>query len=91
MTLHPQDTGVTSKTGEFDGSLLVDNPDFSFMPPMLAMLKQEALASPSRLVFPPTHVEWSTQYTKAGSFLNLHDFGPPVWNQLCHGWAPVTS
>ena len=44
VTLHAQEAGVTSKIGEFDCSMLVDNPDFEFMNTLLAILKKEATA-----------------------------------------------
>ena len=31
VTLHPSEAKAMSKTGEFDCSMLVDNPDFPFM------------------------------------------------------------
>ena len=36
--LHPEEAGIPSKTGEFDCSLRVDNPDFNFMAPLLDLL-----------------------------------------------------
>ena len=40
ITLHPSEAAVASKTGEFDCSLMVDNPDFQFMPALLDMRKR---------------------------------------------------
>jgi len=96
ITLHPSEAAVASKTGEFDCSLMVDNPDFPFMPALLSMLKlrgQNRSAQLTTRIFSITYRQWSAQYAEAARLLTLENFGSsgyhllPVLYQLRHGGA----
>jgi len=89
VTLHPSEAELASKTGEFDCSMVVDNPDFPFMPPLLNMLKQRGqkqavsrrahgTAQPADVtsrIFSISYRQWSAQYAEAAQQLMLESFG----------------
>jgi hypothetical protein len=89
VTLHPTEADVASKTGEFDCSMVVDNPDFPFMPLLLNMLKlrgqgqsvsrkTHGTAQPADLtsrIFSITYRQWSAQYAEAARQLMLENCG----------------
>ena len=92
ITLHPDELGVASKTGEFDCSLIVDNPEFTFMANMLQQLRHHPAGlkpRPTEKVFPIKMRDWCRQYNAAAKQLHLEEFSPttPVLYQLRHGGA----
>ena len=52
VTLHPEEDGIQSKTRESDCSLLVDNPDFPYMPALLELLKLRKIEGKKPLASP---------------------------------------
>ena len=96
ITLHPSETEVASKTGEFDCSLMVDNPDFPFMAALLNMLRLRGKSQSAQLntrIFSITYRQWSAQYAEAARLLTLESSKssgaslPKVQCPLHHGKA----
>jgi hypothetical protein len=85
LVLNPFERGSASKTGEFDESLIFDNPEFGFFDRILAAATHGR--SPTALLFEGTYVEWAAAFTGAGMALGLGTLGPPVLYQLRHGGA----
>ena len=82
--------------GEFDCSMLVDNPDFPFMHDLLGLLKlrgSRLMAGVVPRIFQITYRERNAQYAAAARLLKLENFGStgyhllPVLYQLRHGGA----
>lgn len=81
VKLHPEEAGTQTKTRELECSLLVDNPDFLYIPALLAFLTQKESErviplGAHRRIFLLTHCEWSAQYAEAFQLLGLQNFGP---------------
>ena len=76
--------------------MLVDNPDFPFMPDLLGLLKlrgSRQMAGVMPRIFKITYRQWNAQYAADARQLKLEKFGSegshllPVLYQLRHGGA----
>ena len=84
LVLHPLERGVTSKTGEFDDTLLLDNPEFAWMGDVLSLLQEQAGRGP---LWRFSQSSWVEHFRAAGMRLGLTRLGPPILYQLRHGGA----
>jgi hypothetical protein len=75
---------VPSKTGVFDETLVLDNPEFSVLDTWLRYLVQGNLEAP---LFGFTYREWAGQFQLACDAANLGLTFKPVLYQLRHGGA----
>jgi len=83
--LHPQEKGVPSKTGQYDESMINDNPEYEFLNVILAQAICDR--DPSSQLFPGSYLEWADVFKQAGVAVGLQPLGPPVLYQLRHGGA----
>ncbi|CAK0905964.1 unnamed protein product, partial [Prorocentrum cordatum] len=84
-TLHPREAGVSSKTGVYDDSLLVDSPAFPWLPGLFQkLLRERPKNSP---LFPVTHSEWNAKFAAAARDSGLQPLLPLTLHQLRHGGA----
>ena len=85
LVLHPLELEISSKTGDFNESIVMDNPEFRFLDGELhALWGQGHSVQPA---FDFSYAEWANEFHKAGLVLGLNDLGPPVLYQLQHGGA----
>ena len=85
VILHPQEQGSPSKTGEFDETLLLDNPEFVWMGAMLTLMK--AKVHPSQRLVSLTYQSLAHLFQVAAMAVNLQALGPPTMYQCRHGGA----
>ncbi|CAK0877157.1 unnamed protein product, partial [Prorocentrum cordatum] len=85
ILLFPAELEARSKTKDYDISILLDNPDFSWVDQMLDRLVEgRAIDAP---LFPLDMRSWVRAFQQAGVALGLDALGPPVLFQLRHGGA----
>ena len=85
LVLHPTELGVSSKVGEFDETLALDNPDFGFLGAVFKKIRRER--KPLEPAFDLDYKSWMESFRLAGVALQLEALGPPVLYQLRHGGA----
>ena len=85
VTLHPREAGVSSKTGVYDDSLLIDGPAFPWMPDLLAKLLRSR--SPGAKLFDVSYNTWNAKFAQAARAAGLQPLLPVTLHQLRHGGA----
>ncbi|CAK0799302.1 unnamed protein product, partial [Prorocentrum cordatum] len=84
LVLHPLEQGVSSKTGEYDEWLVLDNPEFAWLGSVLGLLRQEAKGE---YLFGFSYADWVQSFADVGRRLRLGSLGSPVLCQHRHGGA----
>ncbi|CAK0810952.1 unnamed protein product, partial [Prorocentrum cordatum] len=85
ILLLPAELEARSKTKDSDISILLDNPEPSWVDQMLDRLVEgRAVDAP---LFPLDMRSWARAFQQAGAALGLGALGPPVLHQLRHGGA----
>ena len=85
LILHPAETGVSSKTGIFDESMLMDNEFFAYLPLLAALLRNRG--APGSLLMRTTYYRWAAAFKKAASQVEVDAIGPPTLYTVRHGGA----
>jgi len=85
LVLNPIERGSSSKTGEYDESIVLDNDDYAFLSPLLRAMTTGRRADEQLL--PGDYQTWAGVFGAAGVALRLQELGPPVLYQLRHGGA----
>ncbi|CAK0804177.1 unnamed protein product, partial [Prorocentrum cordatum] len=85
VVLRPMECAQPSKTGVYDEGLLLDSPEFTWLPPLLQALR--ARAAPGGLVFDMSYNQWALVFRRAATALHLGVLGPPSLCTLRHGGA----
>ncbi|CAK0790921.1 unnamed protein product, partial [Prorocentrum cordatum] len=85
VVLHPMECAQPSKTGVYDEGLLLDSPEFTWLPPLLQALR--ARAAPGGRVFDMSYNQWALVFRRAATALHLGVLGPPTLYTLRHGGA----
>jgi len=85
ITLHPREGETPSKTGQFDESLVVDNPEYGCLIDILRRYHLPAV--PTAQLLPGSYPEWTARFREAALATGQEVLGPPVLYQLRHGGA----
>ena len=86
VVLHPAEGPTRSKTHEADESLVMDNPEFDFVAPVLSVLRQDGSEAE---VFPFGYTELAREAGTALRRLGYGKLGVASLYQLRHG-GPLT-
>ena len=84
ILLRTQERGMRSTVNVYDESVLLDNPEYKFLEPMLKEIQGQGEALP---LLNLRDLCWTTVCTTAACNLRFERFGPPVLYQSRHGGA----
>ena len=87
VVLHPIELSTSSKTGEFDETLLFDLPEIQFIPKALQSVLKLKQKTPNAFIFTKNSANLKTWMEKTGKMVGLDALGPVHPYRLRHGGA----
>ena len=82
--MHPQERGTSSKVNVYDEILLLDDPEYKFLEPVLKKLEIRCEALP---LLNLRYLDWTTVFATAACNLRFDRFGSLVLCQLRYASA----
>ena len=76
VVLHPIELSTSSKTGEFDETLLFDLPEIQFIPKALQSVLKLKQKTPNAFIFTKNSANLKTWMEKTGKMVGLDALGP---------------
>ena len=87
VVLHPAEEEISSKTGEFDETVMFDLEEHKFLPAAIYRLRSVGSSNPHSPIFNLTSQQLKKTMEEAGKALNLECLGPIHPYRLRHGGA----